>query len=118
VTGLTLGLDQRPVAGCGVPGIGTDSGMCAAERRVMNRWVIEFAGPLGRDRLRLELDGRDVDPDGYYPDGGHPAERCVLEHRLAEWVACYSERGPESGLRSFATKDLACRHPAHATRKL
>jgi hypothetical protein len=48
--------------------------------------VIEFDGPLDRDSLRMELDGRDVDPDSYYLDGGHPPESYVLEDRRAEWV--------------------------------
>jgi hypothetical protein len=99
--------------------------MCGYHRASCNdRFVIEFDGPLDRDSLRLELDGRDVDPDSYYLDGGHPPESYVLEDRRGEWVVYYSERGLESGLRSFASEDLASRHLAHllladpTTRKL
>lgn len=67
---------------------------------------------MDRDRLRLELDGQGIDPDSYCLDGGHPSERYVMEDRRAEWVVYYSERGLESGLRPFATEDLACRHLA------
>ena len=53
-----------------------------------------------------------VGRDSYSLDGGHPAEQYVLDDRRSEWVVYYSERGAESGLRSFATEDLACRYLA------
>jgi hypothetical protein len=40
------------------------------------------------------------------------SEGYVLDHRGHEWVVYYSERGLESGLRSFESEDLACRHLA------
>jgi len=38
--------------------------------------------------------------------------RYVLEDRRSEWVVYYSELGIESGLRGFATEDLACKYLA------
>jgi hypothetical protein len=74
--------------------------------------MVEFAGHLDREGLRLVLEAQGVDQDSYCLDGGHPAERYVLDDRGSEWVVYYSERGIESGLRSFATEDLACRYLA------
>jgi hypothetical protein len=51
-----------------------------------------------------------VDRDSYCLDGGHPAERYVLDDRRSEWVVYYSERGLESRLRSFPTEEPACRY--------
>jgi hypothetical protein len=44
--------------------------------------------------------------------GGHPSECYVLDQRGGEWIVYYSERGAESGLRSFESEDLACRYLA------
>jgi len=74
--------------------------------------MVEFAGPLDRNRLRQVLDARGIDPDTYSLGGGHPSECYVLEDRRSEWVVFYSERGIESGFQSFPTEDLACRHLA------
>jgi len=53
----------------------------------------------------------------YSLTGGHPAECYVLDHRGYERVVYYSERGLESGLRSFPSEDLACRHLADLLQK-
>jgi hypothetical protein len=74
--------------------------------------MVEFAGHLDREGLRAALDAQGVDRDSYCLDGGHPAERYVLDDRRSEWVVYYSELGLESGLRSFATEDLALRYLA------
>ena len=74
--------------------------------------MVEFAGPLDRDRLGQLLTRRGFDPAAYSLTGGHPAERYVLDHRGHEWVVYYSERRIETGRRSFASEDLACRHLA------
>jgi hypothetical protein len=70
----------------------------------------EFIGLLDRERLAGWLAKRGVDPAAYSLEGGHPSERYVLDQRGNEWVVFYSERGLETGLRSFQTEDLACRH--------
>jgi hypothetical protein len=74
--------------------------------------VIEFAGPLDRKRLAELLAKRGVDPEVYSLNGGHPSERYVLDQRGHDWVVYYSERGLETGLRTFQSEDLACRHLA------
>jgi hypothetical protein len=74
--------------------------------------VIEFAGPLDRERLADLLARHGIDPTAYSLAGGHPSECYVLDHRGHEWVVYYSERGLKSGLRSFESEDLACRHLA------
>jgi hypothetical protein len=51
--------------------------------------MVEFAGPMTRDRLKRVLEGRGIDPDGYSLFGGHPAEAYVLDHRRSEWVVYY-----------------------------
>lgn len=70
----------------------------------------EFIGLLDRERLAGWLAKRGVDPAAYSLEGGHPSERYVLDQRGNEWVVFYSERGLETGLRSFESEDLACRH--------
>jgi hypothetical protein len=72
--------------------------------------VPEFIGVLDRERLAGWLVKRGVDPAAYSLEGGHPSERYVLDRRGNEWVVFYSERGLETGLRSFQPEDLACRH--------
>jgi hypothetical protein len=72
--------------------------------------MVEFVGPLDRERLAELLARRGVDPSAYSLTGGHPPECYVLDHRGYEWVVYYSERGIETGLRSFQSEDLACRH--------
>jgi hypothetical protein len=72
--------------------------------------VPEFIGLLDRERLAGWLAKRGVDPAAYSLEGGHPSERYVLDQRGNEWVVFYSERGLETGLRSFESEDLACRH--------
>jgi hypothetical protein len=57
--------------------------------------------PLTRDRLVAFLDREHVSAEAYSLDGGHPDERYVVDHRGHEWVVYYSERGLESGLRTF-----------------
>lgn len=74
--------------------------------------MVEFAGSLTRDGLKRILDDHGVDPNAYSLLGGHPLETYVLEDRKSEWVVYYSERGLESGLQSFPSEDLACRHLA------
>jgi hypothetical protein len=72
--------------------------------------MVELAGALTRDRLKQTLDDQAIDPRAYSLFGGHPSEDFVLDNRGTDWVVYYSERGLESGLRSFPTEDLACRH--------
>ena len=72
--------------------------------------VPEFIGLLDRERLAGWLAKRGVDPAVYSLEGGHPSERYVLDRRGNEWVVFYSERGLETGLRSFQSEDLACRY--------
>ena len=74
--------------------------------------MIEFVEPLDRERLAALLTRRGVDPAAYSLSGGHPPECYVLDHRGYEWVVYYSERRLETGLRSFQSEDLACRHLA------
>lgn len=66
--------------------------------------MIEFAVPLGREWLAELLAKRGVDLASYSLSGGHPAERYVLDQRGYEWVVYYSERGIETGLRSFPSE--------------
>ena len=80
--------------------------------RLYDADMLEIAGPLDRNRLRRVLDARGIDPASYSLTGGHPSECCVLEDRRSERVVYYSERGLETGLRSFPSEDLACRHLA------
>jgi hypothetical protein len=70
--------------------------------------VAEFAGPVDAVRLGAWLEGAGFDPEAYWLDGGHPSEKYLLDHRGHEWVVYYSERGLETGLRSFPSEDLAC----------
>ena len=72
--------------------------------------MIEFVGPLDVGRLAKLLAERGVDPASYSLTGGHPLERYVLDQRGHDWVVYYSERGLETGLRTFQSEDLACRH--------
>ena len=72
--------------------------------------MIEFAGPLDLERLGDLLARRGVDPASYTLTGGHPSERYVIDQRGHGWVVYYSERGLETGLRTFQSEDLACRH--------
>jgi hypothetical protein len=72
--------------------------------------VIEFVGPVDRERLAELLAKRGIDPASYSLNGGHPSERYVLGQRGHNWVVYYSERGLETGLRTFQSEDLACRH--------
>ncbi|GAB2771711.1 hypothetical protein GCM10027039_36280 [Terrabacter koreensis] len=65
---------------------------------------------MTRTRLKRELDELGVDPTAYGLSGGHPSEAYVLGDRKTEWVVYYSERGLETGLRSFPNEDLACRY--------
>ena len=74
--------------------------------------MVDIAGPLDRVRLRQLLDARGFDPGAYSLDGGHPSERYVLDDRRSECVVYYSERGLETGLRTFPTEDPACRRLA------
>ncbi len=74
--------------------------------------MIEFVGRLDRERLAELLARRGIDPRWYSLTGGHPSECYVLDHRGHEWVVYYSERGIETGPRSFQSEDLACRHLA------
>jgi hypothetical protein len=71
--------------------------------------MVEDVGAMTRDRLKQALDDQAIDPRAYTLFGGHPSEVYVLDRRTA-WVVYYSERGLESGLRSFPNEDLACRH--------
>lgn len=72
--------------------------------------MVEEAGPVTRDILKQLLDDRGVDPEAYALTGGHPSEAYVLDGRGSQWVVYYSERGLETGLRTFPDEDLACRH--------
>jgi hypothetical protein len=74
--------------------------------------MVEFAGPMTRDRLQRALDEHGFDPSAYSLFGGHPSEAYVIDDRRTEWVVYYSERGLESGLASFPSEDQACRHLA------
>jgi hypothetical protein len=74
--------------------------------------MVEFAGPMTRDRLKRVLDEHGFDPNAYSLFGGHPSEAYVLDNRGTEWVVYYSERGLESSLESLPSEDLACRHLA------
>ena len=74
--------------------------------------MIEFIDPLDRKRLAALLTRHGVAAAAYSLSGGHPSECYVLDHRGYEWVVYYSERGLETGLRSFQSEDLACRHLA------
>jgi hypothetical protein len=74
------------------------------------RGMVDVAGAMTRDRLKQVLNDEAVDPRAYELFGGHPSESFVLDDRGAGWVVYYSERGLESGLRSFPNEDLACRH--------
>lgn len=79
--------------------------------------MIEFTGPPDRERLGELLARRGVDRAAYPLSGGHPSECYVLDHRGYEWVVYHSERGLETGLRSFQREDLACRHLADLLRE-
>lgn len=72
--------------------------------------MAEDGEALTRDRLKQALDEKGIDPRSYSLLGGHPSEEYVLDDRGTEWVVYYSERGLESGFRSFPNEDLACRH--------
>jgi hypothetical protein len=74
--------------------------------------MVEFLGPMNRDRLKRILDEQGFNPSAYSLFGGHPSEKYVLDDRRSEWVVYYSERGLESGLTAFPSEDLACRHLA------
>lgn len=74
--------------------------------------MVDFSAALDRERLQKVLSERGFDPDAYSLYGGHPSEKYVLDARRSEWVVYYSERGLETGLQSFASEELACRHLA------
>lgn len=74
--------------------------------------MVEFDGLMTRERLQGFLDQRGFDTDSYRLHGGHASEAYVMDHRGVQWVVFYAERGIESGVKTFATEDLACRHLA------
>jgi hypothetical protein len=74
--------------------------------------VIELVEPLDRERLAALLYQAWSRSGGLLVEWWAPPECYVLDHRGYEWVVYYSERGLETGLRSFQSEDLACRHLA------
>jgi hypothetical protein len=72
--------------------------------------MVEVAGPLDVARLARLVDDMNVRRDAYALSGGHPSECYVMDHRGHECTVYYSERGSESGLDTFPSEDLACRH--------
>lgn len=74
--------------------------------------MVEFDGLMTRDSLQAMLDQRGFDPDSYRLNGGDANEAYVMDQRGLQWVVYYAERGLESGLRGFASEDLACRYLA------
>lgn len=65
---------------------------------------------VDRRELTEILHREGINADCFALDGGHPSERYVLDIRPGGWVTYYSERGQESGLRTFDTEDEACHH--------
>jgi hypothetical protein len=72
--------------------------------------MVEVVGPLDTPRLARLLEAMNIRSDAYALSGDHPSECYVMDHRGHEWTVYYSERGSESGLETFRSEDLACRH--------
>jgi hypothetical protein len=73
--------------------------------------ILDFAGPLDRNKLRQALNARGLDWASYSFAGSHPSECYVLEDRGSQWGECYPERGLEPVCRAFPP-GVASRHLA------
>jgi len=71
--------------------------------------VYEYVGPpLTRQSLAAQLDSEGVAERAYSLYGAHMEDAIVLDNRPDGWVVFYSERGGESGLKTYAKESDAC----------
>jgi len=65
---------------------------------------------MNRQQLKLILECEGIRTDAYDLDGGHESEQYVLRETHGLWSVFYSERGIESGTRTFAVESDACEY--------
>ena len=63
---------------------------------------------MDREELRQRLDEAGVRPESYHLYGDHKPERYVLLEQGQLWSVFYSERGLETGRRTFDNESEAC----------
>lgn len=77
--------------------------------RVMIPSVYDYVGPpLTRASLGALVNELGVRPRAYSLYGAHVPEAIVIDHRPSGWVVFYTERGDESGARTYASEAEAC----------
>lgn len=65
---------------------------------------------MNTNELREILNQERFDPDSYDLDGGLLPEKYTLAEEAGMWSVYYSERGLQTGKRTFATEAEACEY--------
>ena len=65
---------------------------------------------MNKQLLKEVLQREGIREDYYDLDGGLPSERYAIEEEAGGWCVYYSERGLQSGKRTFATESEACEY--------
>ncbi|MBX3433468.1 MAG: hypothetical protein KF847_09120 [Pirellulales bacterium] len=65
---------------------------------------------MNKNELREILKREGFDPDSYDLDGGLLPEKYTLSEEAGVWSVYYSERGLQTGKRTFATEGEACEY--------
>jgi hypothetical protein len=65
---------------------------------------------MNKHNLKQILEDEGIRPDAYDLNGGHESERYTLRESWGVWSVYYSERGIESGTRTFTTESEACEY--------
>ncbi|MDP9067935.1 MAG: hypothetical protein M3N53_06280 [Actinomycetota bacterium] len=65
---------------------------------------------MDREELKQRLDEAGVRPESYHLYGAHMSERYVLLEQGQQWSVFYSERGLETGKRTFDSESEACKY--------
>lgn len=73
---------------------------------------------MNTSELQVLLNREEFNPGVYDLSGGHLSERLTIAHQAPVWCVYYSERGLETGKRTFATESEACDYFLAKMRKL